>query len=80
MLATINQPGLAEKMPLVRMASRPDEVDFVIQNPYDVVNSDSSDRLIARGYTAEGRWIICVYEEIDRISVMPITAYEPTKE
>ncbi|MFM7292348.1 MAG: hypothetical protein ACKO6B_14115 [Planctomycetia bacterium] len=31
---------------------------------------------VAWGYTAEGRYMIAVYQHIDDITVMPITAYE----
>jgi uncharacterized DUF497 family protein len=55
------------------------DVETVIQNPIDVSESRSSDRLVARGYTDDGRWIVCVYEAVDRITIMPVTAYEPSK-
>ena len=28
------------------------------------------------GHTADGRYIIAVYEQVDRLSVLPVTAYE----
>lgn len=31
---------------------------------------------VAWGYTMDGRYVIAVYEQIDEITVIPITAYE----
>ena len=28
------------------------------------------------GYTLEGRYIIAVYEELDDVTILPVTAYE----
>lgn len=58
----------------------PGEVDEVLADPdsQDAV-SRSSGRPITRGYTAAGRWLVVVYEELDDNPrrVYPITAYEP---
>jgi hypothetical protein len=34
---------------------------------------------MVQGYTAEGRFLCCHFRMIDQITVLPITAYEPTK-
>lgn len=58
----------------------PDEVEYVLQHPQVREVSHSSDRMIAKGYTPNGRWLICVYELIDEITVMPITVYSPERQ
>mgnify|MGYP000113429967 CR=1 FL=1 len=52
-----------------------DEAEYVIRNPiaYDV--SESSERPIVFGYTANRRKLAVVYEVVDSITVYPITAY-----
>jgi len=42
--------------------------------------SRSSDRLIAFGYSSDGRWTACVYEMVDDDTILPITAYYPGTE
>lgn len=56
-----------------------DDFEHVMASNNRFVKSKTSDRLIRRGQTEAGDWIVCVYEEIDDITVMPITAYKPTK-
>ena len=54
-----------------------DEFEQVVSDPDDVTISRSSGRPIAFGETADGRYIACVYEELDDgVSVYPVTAYE----
>jgi hypothetical protein len=36
----------------------------------------TSGRPVVTGYTADGRLILVVYEEIDDVTVYPVTAYE----
>ncbi|ODA33347.1 hypothetical protein [Planctopirus hydrillae] len=40
----------------------------------------NSQNTVAKGYDQTGRWLICVYEMIDTMTVLPVTAYEPTEE
>lgn len=54
----------------------PEEVEYVICNPVETQISRSSGRPIATGYTAAGRLIIVVYEEIDDCTIYPVTAFE----
>lgn len=54
----------------------PADVEAVICNPVETTTSHSSGRPVATGYTPDGRLIIVVYEEIDEVSVYPVTAYE----
>jgi uncharacterized DUF497 family protein len=53
-----------------------DEVEEVVQDPDRVEKSRSSGRTIAFGYPSTGKYIAVVFEEIDEITVYPITAYE----
>ena len=52
------------------------EVEEVLQNPTDDDISRSSGRPVAFGDTSTGRHLMVVYEEIDRHTVYPVTAYE----
>ncbi len=45
-----------------------------------VVVSHSSGLPCCWGTTPEGRFLFCVYEKIDGITVYPVTAYEPSEE
>lgn len=53
-----------------------DEVEEVVQDPDRVEKSRSSGRTIAFGYTSTGKYIAVVLEEMDDVTVYPITAYE----
>lgn len=54
----------------------PDEVEWVVQNPLRVGLSRSSRRPVALGHTPEGRLLLVVYEQIDDVTIYPVTAYE----
>jgi hypothetical protein len=54
----------------------PIEVDEVLNNPIGHDISESSGRPLIFGYTAAGRLLVVVYEEIDEDYVYPVTAYE----
>ncbi len=54
----------------------PDEVEAVICNPLEKTSSRTSGRPVVTGYTTDGRLILVVYEEIDDVTVYPVTAYE----
>jgi uncharacterized DUF497 family protein len=54
----------------------PEEVEAVICNPLEKKTSRSSGRPVVTGYTVDGRLILVVYEEIDEVTVYPVTAYE----
>lgn len=53
-----------------------DEVEDVLCSPDEIDTSDGSGRPIAFGYTRAGRYIAVVFEEIDEVTVYPITAFE----
>jgi uncharacterized DUF497 family protein len=54
----------------------PDDVEAVICNPLDKTTSRSSGRPVVTAYTPDGRLVLVVYEEIDDVTVYPVTAYE----
>ena len=54
-----------------------DEFEEVIFAARVFDQSDSSGRPLADGYTSTGRRIVCVFEYIDNITILPITAYSP---
>jgi hypothetical protein len=53
-----------------------DEVEDVVVNPTSTGNSRSSGLPCVWGYTATGRYIIVVFEELDVDVVCVVTAYE----
>ena len=55
----------------------PDDFEEVVCDPEARTTSDSSGRPLAMGRTTTGKYLICVYEMLDEITVYPITAYEP---
>ena len=52
-----------------------DDVEHVLQNPLGREASLSSGRPIVFGFVPDGRLIAVVYEEIDELTVYPVTAY-----
>ena len=54
-----------------------DEFAEVVCDPDFVEESRSSGRPIAFGYTSTGKYLACVYELLDEVTVYAITAYEP---
>jgi hypothetical protein len=53
-----------------------DDFEAVVCNPVSKGLSRSSSLPAVWGYTHDGRYIIAVFEEIDDITVLPVTAYE----
>ena len=53
-----------------------DDVEEVFFNPLDRDVSQSSGLPIVFGLTPDGRYILVVYEQIDEITIYPVTAYE----
>jgi len=52
------------------------DVEHVIRNPVGSGVIRSTGRPFVVGYTKDDRKVIVVYEEIDAMTVYPITAYE----
>ena len=53
-----------------------DDFEHVVLNPTSKGLSRSSGLPVAWGHTPDGRYIMAVYEDIDRLTVLPVTAYE----
>ena len=53
-----------------------EDVEAVICDPLEQTTSRTTGRPVVTGYTADGRLILVVYEEIDDVTVYPVTAYE----
>jgi hypothetical protein len=56
-----------------------DDVDFVLENYESTDVSQSSGRPCVFGHTPDGRYIIVVYDEFHKDTVIPATAYEVPK-
>lgn len=54
-----------------------DEFEYVVCRSNYRSRSRSTGNKLTAGFTAEGRYIVCIYREIDKDTLMPITAYEP---
>ncbi len=54
----------------------PEDVEEVLFHPLDRDISRSSGLPIVFGFTPDGRYILVVYEQIDEITVYPVTAYD----
>jgi hypothetical protein len=53
-----------------------DDFEHVVCNPSSRGYSRSSRLPATWGYTEDGRYIIAVYEELDQVAILPVTAYE----
>jgi len=54
----------------------PEEFEQVLADPDKTVPSRSGGLPAAIGYTETGRFLFCIYREIDETYVEPVTAYE----
>lgn len=54
----------------------PEDFEFVVNNPQYVGASRSSGLPAVWGYTEDGRFIMAIYEQLDDITLIPVTAYE----
>ena len=54
----------------------PQDVEFLLENPHAESVSDSSGLPCVFGFTEDGRYIIVVYEQLDRDTLYPVTAYD----
>ena len=54
-----------------------DDFERIVRNPLSTDISRSSGQLCAFGFDSEGNYTICVYEMLDALTVLPITAYHP---
>ncbi len=56
----------------------PEEFEEVVIAAKWIETSDSGSDMV-RGVTSTGRFLICIFDQLDEVSVIPVTAYEPTK-
>ena len=54
----------------------PEKFEEVVSDPDEIKVSRSSGRPLAMGYTSTGKYLACLYEMLDELTVDPITAYE----
>jgi hypothetical protein len=54
----------------------PEDVEEVLFSPLDRDVSRSTGLPIVFGFTPDGRYILVVYEQIDEVTIYPVTAYE----
>ena len=54
----------------------PEDFEDVVCHPLSTGTSHSSGLPAAFGYTSDGRYIIAVYELLDDVTVIPVTAYD----
>jgi hypothetical protein len=53
-----------------------DDFEEVVMKPERTGKSRSSGHPAAWGYTRDRRYLIAVYQKIDAVTVVPVTAYE----
>ncbi len=53
----------------------PADIEFVFNNPLKKINSRSTGAPIISGRLPSGELVVVIYQEIDGLSVYPITAY-----
>lgn len=61
---------------IARNGLTPEDVEAVLENPLDRDASRSSGLLVYFGFTPDGRYILVVCEEVDDMTIYPVTAYE----
>ena len=61
---------------LQNMSLTPEDVEEAVFNPIDHDYSRSSGLPILFGFTPDGRYIMVVYEQIDEMTIYPVTAYD----
>ena len=54
----------------------PEDVEEALLSPVDRDVSRSSGLPIVFGFTPDGRYILVVYEQIDDVTIYPVTAYD----
>jgi uncharacterized DUF497 family protein len=52
-----------------------EDFEHVACNPSSKGYSRSSGLPAAWGYTTDGRYVVVVYEELDHVTILPVTAY-----
>ena len=52
------------------------DYEHVVRNPESRGVSRSTGLPVVWGHTPDGRYIMAVYEQVDPVTVLPVTAYE----
>ena len=60
---------------LAEHAVTPQDFEYVVQTSQETGLSDSSGLPAVWGYTRDGRHIMAIYEAIDELTLLPVTAY-----
>jgi hypothetical protein len=55
-----------------------EEFEEAVMSARQIDVSDSGSNMV-RGRTSQGRFLCCIFDRIDDVAILPITAYEPTK-
>jgi hypothetical protein len=53
-----------------------EDFENAVTSPMIVDRSESSGRPACRGFALDGRLLFCVYESLDDLTILPVTAYE----
>ncbi len=53
-----------------------EDFEYVVCAPFSKGYSRSSALPVAWGHTPDGRYIMAVYEELDHVTILPVTAFE----
>ena len=56
-----------------------DDFETVVSEPERRGESRSTGRPCCWGETADGRYLLCIYEYLDVLTIIPITAYEVSR-
>jgi hypothetical protein len=54
----------------------PEDFEYVLENPTMQGKSDSSGLPCVWGFTEDGRHLIAVYQRLDDLTLLPVTAHE----
>jgi uncharacterized DUF497 family protein len=54
----------------------PEDIEYVFNNYESKKTSRKSARPCIFGYTEDGRYIIVIYDEVDKDMIYPVTAYD----
>ena len=53
-----------------------EDFELIVCNPDEIGESDSTARPCCWGEATDGRYLLCVFERLDELTILPITAYE----
>ena len=53
------------------------EVEYIVEHPEERETSRTSDNLVAKGVCFNGKYIVVIYDMIDNVTILPVTAFIP---